>query len=60
MATNLSDGDIELIAERAAEKAIQKVYEQIGESVAKKAYWFIGVVVMGMIMLLAGHGISKG
>ena len=48
MAMNLSDGDIELIAERAAEKAIQKVYEQIGESVAKKAYWFIGVVVMGI------------
>lgn len=60
MATNLSEGDIELIAERAAEKAIQKVYEQIGESVAKKVYWFIGVMVMGMLMLLAGNGITKG
>jgi len=55
----LSEAEIELIAERAAEKAIQRVYEQIGKSVAQKVYWFIGVAVVGMIMLVAGAGEFK-
>lgn len=53
----LSEAEIELIAERAAEKAIQRVYEQIGKSVAQKVYWFIGVAVVGMIVLVAGNGV---
>lgn len=57
--TGLSDGEIEIIAERAAEKAIQKVYEEIGKSVAQKVYWFIGVAVVSMLMLAAGHNIIK-
>ena len=47
------------IAERAADRAIEKVYEKIGKSVAQKVYWFIGVVVVGMLFLLAGHGVAK-
>ena len=47
------------IAERAADRAIRKMYEQIGKSVAQKIYWGIGIVVVGMIMMLAGHGVTK-
>ena len=55
----LTDAEMDTIAERAADRAIRKMYEQIGKSVAQKVYWFIGVAVVGMMMLLAGNGISK-
>jgi len=50
---------MDAIAERAADRAIRKMYEQIGKSVAQKMYWAIGIVVVGMIMMLAGHGVTK-
>ena len=59
MSANLSEAEMDAIAERAADRAIQKVYEQIGKSVAQKVYWAIGIVVVGMVMLLAGHGVTK-
>jgi hypothetical protein len=59
MSEPLSDAEMNAIAERAADRAIEKVYEQIGKSVAQKVYWFIGVAVIGMLMLLAGHGVTK-
>ena len=59
MSANLSEAEMDAIAERAADRAIQKVYEQIGKSVAQKMYWAIGIVVVGMVMLLAGTGVSK-
>ena len=59
MSANLSEAEMDAIAERAADRAIRKMYEQIGKSVAQKVYWAIGIVVVGMIMLLAGHGVTK-
>ena len=59
MSANLTEAEMDAIAERAADRAIEKVYEQIGKSVAQKVYWFIGVAVVGMLFLLAGHGITK-
>ena len=59
MSNSLSEAEMDAIAERAADKAIRKMYEQIGKSVAQKVYWGIGIVVVGMIMMLAGHGITK-
>jgi hypothetical protein len=61
MKTNepLTEAEMDAIAERAADRALKKVYEQIGKSVAQKIYWFIGVAVVGMMMLLAGNGITK-
>ena len=55
----LTEAEMDAIAERAADRAIRKMYEQIGKSVAQKVYWFIGVAVVGMMMLLAGNGITK-
>lgn len=59
MSQPLTDAEMDTIAERAADRAIRKMYEQIGKSVAQKVYWFIGVAVVGMMMLLAGNGITK-
>ena len=59
MSANLSEAEMDAIAERAADRAIRKMYESIGKSVAQKVYWAIGIVVVGMVMLLAGNGMSK-
>ena len=59
MSANLSEAEMDAIAERAADRAIRKMYESIGKSVAQKIYWAIGIVVVGMLMLLAGNGMSK-
>ena len=59
MSQPLTDAEMDTIAERAADRAIRKMYEQIGKSVAQQIYWFIGVAVVGMMMLLAGNGITK-
>ena len=59
MSEPLSEAEMDGIAERAADRAIRKMYEQIGKSVAQKVYWGIGIVVVGMIIMLAGHGVTK-
>tara|TARA_R110000822_G_scaffold33633_10_gene95736 strand:+ start:598 stop:783 length:186 start_codon:yes stop_codon:yes gene_type:complete len=60
MPNNLSDGDIELIAERAAEKAVDRVYTQIGKSVAHKVIWGIGVAAVGMFLIFTGSSSILG
>ena len=59
MSANLTEAEMDAIAERAADRAIRKMYEQIGKSVAQKIYWAIGVAVVGMMMLLAGNGMKQ-
>jgi hypothetical protein len=59
MSANLSEAEMDAIAERAADRAIRKMYENIGKSVAQKMYWAIGIVVVGMVMLLAGNGMKQ-
>jgi hypothetical protein len=51
----LTDAQIEAIAERAAEVALNKVYTEVGKSVLKKLAWLTGVAVVGLAMWLAGH-----
>jgi hypothetical protein len=58
---HLTDDQIEAIAERAAEVAIEKVYTEVGKTVLKKLAWLTGVVVMGLAMWRAGHNaLPKG
>ena len=59
MSANLSEAEMDAIAERAADRAIRKMYENIGKSVAQKMYWAIGIVVVGRVMLLAGNGMKQ-
>jgi hypothetical protein len=43
----LTEADIERIAEKAAERALEKVYSQVGKSVVTKALWIIGALGLG-------------
>lgn len=57
----LTDAQIEAIAERAAEVALNKVYTEVGKSVLKKLAWLLGAVVVGLFIWLGGHGsLPKG
>lgn len=59
MSDRLTEAEIEHIAERAAEKAIQKVYSEIGKSVAQKIFWVLGVVTVGLFMFVSGREVLK-
>ncbi len=50
----LTEAQIEAIAEKAARKALQIVYAEIGRNVLRKLAWLTGVVVIGLAMWLAG------
>lgn len=52
----LTDEQIEHIAERAAEVAFKKIYEEVGKSVLKKLAWMAGAATVGLVMWLGGHG----
>lgn len=52
----LTDSQIEAIAERAAEVALEKVYTEVGKSVVKKVMWFIGVGALGLFMWAGSSG----
>jgi hypothetical protein len=52
----LTEAQIDAIAERAAEKALQIVYAEVGRSVLRKAAWLAGAAVIGIALLLAGKG----
>lgn len=51
----LTDEQIEMIAERAAEVAFQKVYQEVGKTVLTKLAWLAGAAVIGLALWLAGH-----
>lgn len=53
---SLSDAQLDAIAERAAEKALAKVYEEIGRSIVKKALWVIGAGTLALFAYMKGSG----
>jgi hypothetical protein len=52
----LTEAQIEAIAEKAAAKALQIVYAEVGKNVLRKAAWLAGVAVIGLAIFLAGKG----
>jgi hypothetical protein len=52
----LSDEQIELIAERAAEKALEKVYASVGKSVVHKILWLVGAAALAVFAYFKGVG----
>lgn len=54
----LSDEQMDQIAEKAAERALAKVYEEVGKSVAKKLLWLLGAGMVGLVMLLGRAGVK--
>lgn len=54
----LSPEQIEVIAELAATKALNKVYSQIGKGVMAKAAWVIGAAVVALLLWLGKNNIT--
>lgn len=52
----LTEHDIDHIAEKAADKALEKVYTEIGKNVVKKALWVIGLASLAAMFWLSGTG----
>ena len=52
----LTDEQIDHIAEKAAEVAFKKIYEEVGRSVVKKIFWIVGAGALGLMFWMAGNG----
>tara|TARA_R110000787_G_scaffold130750_2_gene242700 strand:- start:1490 stop:1684 length:195 start_codon:yes stop_codon:yes gene_type:complete len=52
----LTEADIDRIAEKAADRALEKVYADVGKSVSKKLMWIMGVVSISLIVWLSSFG----
>lgn len=52
----LTEAEIDSIAERAADHALQKVYAEVGKNVLRRLAWLTGVAVVGLALWLAGKG----
>jgi tetrahydromethanopterin S-methyltransferase subunit G len=52
----LTEHDIDEIAEKAAERALEKVYAQVGQNILKKITWLLGIAAIGLVMWLGGNG----
>lgn len=54
----LSDEQIELIAEKAAEKALLKVYANVGKGIINKLAFILGACAIGILLWMGGKGIN--
>jgi len=52
----LTEEQMEVIAEKAARKALELVYAEVGKSVLKKLAWLVGLIIVGIALWLAGKG----
>ena len=52
----LTEADIDRIAEKAANRALEKVYAEVCKSVSKKLMWIMGVVSISLIVWLSSFG----
>lgn len=50
----MTEAQIDAIAEKAARRALQIVYAEVGQNVLNKLAWLIGIVIVGLAMWLAG------
>ena len=55
----LSEDQINAIAERAAEVAIERVYTAIGKNVVKKFFWVVGAASVALAAWMTGAGHIK-
>ena len=54
----LTDEQMETIAEKAAEKALQKVYADVGRSIVNKIFLIVGSCVIGILLWMGSKGIK--
>jgi hypothetical protein len=57
--TTIDEAMIEHIAERAAEKALSKVYQEVGKSAVRTILWVVGAATLALLAVLAGKGAVK-
>lgn len=55
-APTLTEEQIDTIAERAAERALEKVYAQIGKSIVQKFLWLVGAASLAVLAWMKGSG----
>jgi hypothetical protein len=59
--TDLNEKQIEEIAEKAAQKAIEKltshIYQEVGKSIVSKIFYIIGACSLGVYLWLKSKGI---
>lgn len=55
----LTEEEIDHIAQKAAEKALNLVYQEVGKSLIRKVAWAIGVVFLGLLTWLGAKGMIK-
>lgn len=59
----LTDEQVEKIAEKAAEKAVAKltdrVYQEVGKGVVQKLLWIVGAVCVGLYLWLHSKGVVR-
>ena len=53
---HLTEEQIEHIAEKAAEVALERVYTQIGKSVVSKFLWLVGAATLAVLAYVKGTG----
>ena len=53
----LTEEQMEALAERAAAKALAKVYAEVGKGVLNKLAWIIGSAVVAILLWMGGKGI---
>jgi hypothetical protein len=60
---SLTDEEIDLIAEKAAEKAVAKmttmVYREVGQTIIQKFFWIVGLSSVGVYVYLQQKGYIK-
>lgn len=56
---HFSETQLDQLAEKAADKAVEKltgqVYHQVGKGVVQKALWLIGAMAVGVIIWFKEH-----
>jgi hypothetical protein len=50
----LTSEELDAIAERAASRALEHVYAEVGRSVLRKLAWAAGTIAIGLLIWLAG------
>lgn len=55
----LTDEQIEHIAERAAEVAFEKIYKEVGKTVLTRLAWMAGAAVIGLFIWIGGGHAPK-
>jgi hypothetical protein len=53
----LSEAEIDAIAEKAAERALAKVYGEVGKSVVKGFLWVVGSISLAVVAWARGKGL---